>query len=187
MKQFFTLLTGLTIIYLMTVVFANSVMDDLSENIIRLHIVANSNSKKDQEVKLKIRDEILQADINIDDRASAISNMRKIEEISNRVLSENGFSYGAKSDFGNFKFPEKTYGRITLPKGNYYGINVILGNGNGQNWWCILSPPACLMEGTVKFDDDVLKSRLNDETFMVISNDYKYKSKLYEFAKNFFS
>lgn len=186
MKQLFTLLTGLTIIYLMTVVFANSVMDDLSENIIRLHVVANSDQKKDQEIKLKIRDEILRADINIEDRSSAILNIRRIEKIANNVLFENGFSYGAKVDFGNFKFPEKSYDEITLPEGNYYGINVILGNGEGKNWWCILSPPACLMEGCVKFDDEALKSRLHDETYMVISKNYKYKSKIAEIFKKLF-
>ena len=186
MKQLFTLLTGLTIIYLMTVVFANSVMEDLSENIIRLHVVANSDQKKDQEIKLKIRDEILRADINIEDRSSAILNIRRIEKIANNVLFENGFSYGAKVDFGNFKFPEKSYDEITLPEGNYYGINVILGNGEGKNWWCILSPPACLMEGCVKFDDEALKSRLHDETYMVISKNYKYKSKIAEIFKNLF-
>lgn len=186
MKHFFILLTGLTIIYMMTVVFANSVMEDLSENIIRLHIVANSDNQKDQKIKLEIRDEILRADINIEDRNSAILNVRKIEKIANRVLLKNGFSYGAKVDFGNFKFPEKSYDEITLPAGNYYGINVILGNGQGKNWWCVLSPPACLMEGCVKFDDEALKSRLNDETFMVISKNYQYKSKIAEIFKNLF-
>ena len=186
MKQVFTLLAGLTIIYLMTVVFANSVMEDLSENIIRLHIVANSDEKNDQEIKLKIRDEILRADINIEDKKSAVINTRKIEKIANSVLFENGFSYGAKVNFGNFKFPEKSYDEITLPAGNYYGINVILGNGEGKNWWCILSPPACLMEGCVKFDDEALKSRLHDETFMVISKNYQYKSKIAEIFKNLF-
>lgn len=186
MKQVFILLTGLTIIYMMTVVFANSVMEDLSENIIRLHIVANSDEDIDQQIKLKIRDEILRADINVEDKASAIFNMRKIEKIANDVLFENGFSYGAKVNFGNFKFPEKSYDEITLPEGSYYGINVILGNGNGKNWWCVLSPPACIMEGCVKFDDEALKSRLQDETFMVISNNYQYKSKIVEIFKNLF-
>lgn len=183
MKRIFMLLTGLTLVYIMTVVFADSVMRDLNENIIRFHIIANSDTDCDQQIKLKIRDEILKADININDRSSAIYNMRKIEKIANRVLRENGFSYGACVSFGNFAFPEKSYDEITLPSGNYNGIKVMLGESKGKNWWCILSPPACFVEGTVKFDDEVLKDKLDEKTISVISGNYKYSFKLYEIFK----
>lgn len=186
MKQIFAVLMGLTLVYLMTVVFANSVMDDLSENIIRLHIVANSNSCSDQDIKLKIRDELLRADINITDKDSAIKNLRKAEKLASDILSENGFSYGAKVNFGYFPFPEKSYDGITLPAGNYNGIKVVLGDGNGKNWWCILSPPACIMDGCVKFDDTPLRTRLQDKTFAVISEKPKYELKILEVLKKFF-
>ncbi len=186
MKQIFAILTGLTLVYLMTVVFANSVMDDLSDNIIRLHIIANSDSSKDQDIKLKIRDELLRADINITDKQSAVKNLRKAEKLASEILLKNGFTYGAKVNFGNFYFPEKSYDGITLPAGYYNGVKVVLGEGKGQNWWCILSPPACLMEGCVKFDDTPLKSRLEDKTFSFISDNYKYKSKILEVLKNLF-
>ena len=186
MKKLFAILSFVTLIYIMSVVFANSVMNDLSQNIIRLHIVANSDSEIDQNIKLKIRDEILRADINIDDFNSAAKNIHKIETLSNSVLSENGFSYGAVVNLGNFKFPEKKYDQITLPSGNYNGINVILGEGVGKNWWCVLSPPSCIMDKTVKFDENPLKNTLNKQTFAVISGDFKYKFKLFDFVKNLF-
>lgn len=186
MRKIFAILCAVTLIYIMSAVFANSVMDDLSQNIIRLHIVANSDSKCDQEIKLEIRDAILRADINIDDFNSAAKNIHKIENIANSVLSENGFSYGAVVNLGNFKFPEKKYDQITLPAGNYNGINVILGKGEGKNWWCVLSPPSCIMDKTVKFDETPLKNTLNRQTFSVISGDFKYKFKLFEFVKSLF-
>ena len=185
MKQIFAILSGLTLIYIMTVVFANSVMDDLADNIIRFHVVANSNSESDQKIKLKIRDEILKSDIKIEDRTSAFSALRKMEEISNKVLQKEGFSYGARANLGYFKFPEKKYGRITLPKGSYNAVRIVLGKGLGENWWCILSPPACVIDKTVKFDEDALKSQLSPKTYAVISQDFKFKSKLLEILKKF--
>lgn len=186
MKKFIAVISAVTLIYAISVIFADSVMNDLSGNIIRLHIVANSNSERDQEIKLKIRDEILKSDINIDDFQSAAKNIYKIEHIANSVLAENNFSYGAAVNLGYFKFPEKKYDQIILPAGKYNGINVVLGKGNGKNWWCVLSPPACIMDKTVKFDDDALKNVLNEQTMAVISGDFKYKFKIFEIIDKFF-
>lgn len=186
MKQILAALTGLTLIYIMTVVFANNVMDNLQENIIRFHVIANSNSKVDQEIKLRIRDEVLKSGIDAKDENTAIENIFKIEQIANKVLAENNFSYGACAMYGYFDFPKKNYGDISLPKGRYKSIRIVLGKGVGENWWCILSPPACLMDGTVKFDEDALKSKLSKSSYAVISNEKKYKFKIVEIWGNIF-
>lgn len=186
MKKIFAALLGLTLVYIMTVVFANNVMSELQENIIRFHVIANSDSEIDQDIKLKIRDAVLKSNLSISDEKTSIDNLYKIEQIANNVLRENNFSYGASACYGYFDFPQKNYGKISLPKGKYKSIRIILGSGLGQNWWCILSPPACLMDGTVKFDENVLKSRLSKSTYAIISEDIQYDFKLKELFKKYF-
>ncbi len=183
MKNFFMFLTGLTLIYLMTVVFADTVTEDISKNIIRLHIIANSNSDTDQNIKLKIRDEILKSNPNIKTEEDAQRSLYKIEQAANDMLAENGFSYGATAMYGIFNFPEKSYDNFILPSGKYKSIRVILGDGKGENWWCVISPPVCITDSCVKFDSNTLQKCVNKETFTVISDKYKYKLKTVEIAK----
>ena len=186
MKKFFAALSGLTLVYIMTVVFANNVMSDLQENIIRFHVIANSDSQADQEIKLKIRDAVLNSEISVSDEKTSIENLYKIEQIANNVLSENNFGYGAAACYGFFDFPEKSYGKISLTSGKYKSIRIVLGNGLGKTWWRILSPPACLMDGTVKFDENALKAKLSKTTYAVISEDIKYDFKIIELLKKVF-
>ena len=92
-----------------------------------------------------------------------MKNLRRIESAANKVLSQNGFLYGAKANFGKFYFPEKTYDNITIPEGRYKSINLVLGDGKGKNWWCVLSTPICLADKTVEYDNSALKEKLNEK------------------------
>ena len=121
----------------------------------RLHILGNSNSADDQQVKLRVRDAVLEATKDITkckNEAEAEEYIRKnlgiILETANETLAENGFDYTAAAEIGNFHFPEKSYKKITYPEGNYGALRIILGEGRGDNWWCVMFPPLCISEIT---------------------------------------
>ena len=116
--------------------YSDGVQSDLQDNLIRLHIIADSDDDNDQAVKLKVRDAILK---NVGDRLSTtdknecrdeiINDLNEFEDIANDVLRENGFSYTAHAEYGKFEFPEKTYKSMILPAGEYYGVRIVLGSG----------------------------------------------------------
>ena len=174
---------ALSLFLTMTVTaYSGSVQSDLQNNIVRLHIIANSDSDEDQAVKLRIRDTILREEgervlaQNKQDCIQKIKNdLPRIEEIANRVLAENGFHYSAKAVYGKFDFPKKEYKNITLPCGEYYGVRIILGNGEGHNWWCVMYPPVCMMSDSEaalsEKSKKVLKENLRGETYDVITGE----------------
>lgn len=122
------------------------------EGIIRLHVVANSDSEFDQAVKLKVRDEIISV-VNDLSGKDGINQSRQwlelqlddVEKTANGVLAENGCNYRASAELGVRWIPEKTYGDMHFPAGNYEALTVTLGKGEGENWWCVLFPPLCLI------------------------------------------
>jgi len=120
-----------------------------NENILRLHIIANSDSAADQQVKLKVRDAVLAC---VKAGGSAEETVSYVKEhgaellaAAENVLRENGFSYGAQLMLGRFDFPDRWYGSTLYPAGSYNALRVVLGDGAGQNWWCVLFPPLCIV------------------------------------------
>ena len=131
------------------------------EGIIRLHVIANSNDAEDQALKLKVRDGIIaymdqQDDLTTTEetREYLRSDLDRLETIANGIIASEGYDYTAKAKLGIRYIPEKTYGDITFPAGNYEALNITLGEGEGENWWCVLFPPLCLLdEGTITADE----------------------------------
>lgn len=128
--------------------------------IIRLHVIANSDSDEDQNLKLKVRDQIikevesLEQSENIEDsRVYLKEHLKDMEDVADKVIKENGKEYQSKADLGVRWIPAKTYGDMYFPAGNYEALNLTLGEGEGQNWWCVLFPPLCLIEE----DDEAIK------------------------------
>lgn len=123
------------------------------EGVIRLHVIANSDSAEDQSLKLKVRDEIIK-EVGSLENSQSISQSRnylkthlgRMEQVAAEVIRENGKEYTAKADLGVRWIPAKTYGDMYFPAGNYEALNVTLGEGQGHNWWCVLFPPLCLIE-----------------------------------------
>lgn len=120
--------------------------------IIRLHVIANSDSVEDQNLKLKVRDAVIEevgklnSSKSIDESREWLeSHLDDIEKTAEEVIRENGYNYGATAELGVRWIPEKTYGDMYFPAGNYEALNVTLGKGEGQNWWCVLFPPLCLI------------------------------------------
>lgn len=177
--------------------YSDNVQNDLQDNLIRLHIIADSDSDADQTVKLKVRDAVLKS---VGDRLSSgdreeckeeiINNLGKIEEIADDVLRENGFNYTAHAEYGKFPFPEKTYKSMTLPAGEYYGVRVVLGSGGGHNWWCVMYPPLCFKEGEEvtlsRESEKILRESLDSDTYEIITqknNEVVVKFKVVEIVQ----
>ncbi len=136
-----------------------------NDDFIRFHVIANSDSAEDQALKLKVRDGLLAAinedmaveaqtaagaepvSLDIDSSREYIrGHLAEIERTARGILRENGCDYGVKANLGVRWIPEKTYGNLTFPAGNYQALNVTIGSGDGQNWWCVLFPPLCLID-----------------------------------------
>ncbi len=121
----------------------------------RLHILGNSNSAEDQQVKLIVRDAVLEAAKDITNCKNETeaeeyikNNLGIILETANETLAKNGFDYTAAAQTGNYHFPEKSYKNVTYPEGDYEALRIILGDGKGDNWWCVMFPPLCISEIT---------------------------------------
>ncbi len=160
--------------------YSEEVETDLQKNIVRLHIIANSDSITDQNVKLKVRDEILKKEskiLNAKNRKDSINNVRnnlsEFEKTANETLAANGFEYTAHAEYGKFSFPRKEYENVTLPAGEYYGVRLVLGEGKGKNWWCMIYPPLCTLNGAAALDgksDEILRESLNGQTYDIITD-----------------
>ncbi len=161
MKQKFTissnafkwaLLSGFVCAIFLSMAQFNAACDDLRTNVLRLHIIANSDSQIDQSVKLKVRDSILEDSGEIfsgtEDIDSAIIKSQKslseFERIAENVLRENGFEYSADAEISNSYFETREYDDFTLPAGEYPSLIITLGEGKGKNWWCVIFPEICI-------------------------------------------
>ena len=196
-KKFSTIFI-LLLIYLFFYVFsyASNVSNNLETNIFRLHILANSDSLEDQSLKLKVRDNIIsylekKCD-NCKSKRDFIevinSNLDNLKLIAQNTILEYGFNYPVEIEIGNFYFPTKHYGNISLPAGYYDGLKIKIGNAEGQNWWCSLFPPLCFTDVSSGIIDEEaeenLKENISEEEFSIVSSSngiYKLKFRLIEF------
>ena len=156
--------------------------DDIKENVLRLHIIANSDSEDDQRVKLLVRDALLSAGSELFDGETDIEKVTEkadddiafLEQTAQRVLEENGFSYEARAEIGKSRFPTREYENVTLPAGEYTAVRVILGEGKGHNWWCVMFPPLCLSAAE---DKTQLSDVLGEDALSLVEDGRKYKVK----------
>lgn len=120
------------------------------ENTLRLHIIAASDSEFDQELKLKIRDRILAEGLfletdDIDEALrTAMKNLDEIEAVAREVISEAGADYSVSAEIETMFFEVREYGDVVMPAGRYKALRIVVGSGEGKNWWCVLFPPLCV-------------------------------------------
>lgn len=132
------------------------------EGIIRLHVIANSDSADDQKLKLKVRDAVI-AYMDDHDELSTVGETRRhikgnldtLEAIAGGVIAAEGYDYDATADLGIRYIPEKSYGDMTFPAGNYEALNITIGEGDGANWWCVVFPPLCLLDEGTAADEEL--------------------------------
>ena len=181
--------------------YATVISNNLSTAVFRLHVLANSNSEEDQNLKLKVRDSLLNymnglcSNCSTKQEAISIANEHKddFQKIAEQTIKENGYDYTAKINIDNFYFPTINYGDISLPAGYYDALRVEIGEAKGKNWWCVMFPSLCFIDVSSGVVDDNAKENLQDnlqkESYDIISDskkpDIKLKFKLIEvFAEN---
>ncbi len=136
--------------------YSDKVQADISNNFVRLHVIANSDSPEDQALKLLVRDRIIKDTTGILDQSSDINatketierNISMIEAVARDEINKQGEDYEVTVHYGSFHFPTKKYGDVLLPAGEYEALRVVIGEGNGKNWWCVLFPPLCFIDAT---------------------------------------
>jgi stage II sporulation protein R len=171
-----------------------------NEDFIRFHVIANSNSAEDQLLKLQVRDGLLKS-INRGllaetmasaepDMSEVSLDMEKTQEYINKnldgfrqdaldIVSAGGYSYDVDTSLDVAFIPQKTYGNNIFPAGNYNALTVTIGEGRGENWWCVLFPPLCLIDGeSEKINKEVYKELIGDEKYSVLIEEKEKPKKL---------
>ena len=201
LKRFLVLIVLFSIyVFICAFSYANAVSTNISNSVFRLHVIANSDTEEDQNLKYLVRDALIEYMNSISNkcisRKEAISIAESHQDdfytIAHQIISDNGYNYDVNINIGNFAFPTKNYGDISLPAGYYDALRVEIGNANGQNWWCVMFPPLCFVDvssGIVPEDSkETIKNNLPNEEYNLVTNtqnaDVKFKFKLLEFFQN---
>ena len=174
---------------------------------LRLHILANSDSEKDQQLKLMVRDELLErglfngaADLDEAERI-AKARMSEIVRTAESVLRRNGCMDRVSAELADADFDERVYGDITMPAGRYRALRIMIGDARGHNWWCVMYPPLCLPaaceetedadseDETVTDDKATEEENFDEKELDILKKPKKYKLKfaLWDKIKSIFS
>lgn len=157
---------------------------EIKDKLIRFHVIANSDTEEDQALKLKVRDKVIDAlsdkmkDAKTVEEAKRIleSNIDFVNDIAKEVITENNYSYNVNTMLSHENFPDKVYGDYIFPQGNYEAFRVIIGDGRGHNWWCVMFPPICFVDET-KSEVDSSELKENIENIEVKKTNKKDKEK----------
>ncbi|MDD2494754.1 MAG: stage II sporulation protein R [Tissierellia bacterium] len=180
-------------------------MSKINDKVIRLHVIANSDTFEDQALKYKVRNNIIENFNNEFQLISSknesqniiINNINEIRDKALNIIKSEGYNYDVNVYYGNYIFPRKQYEEIVLPQGNYDAVRIEIGKGEGSNWWCVMFPPLCFLDfgntdnGEPVFDVDTerkLQEVLTKEEIEAIKTkrgleDIKLKSKIFEFIE----
>ena len=151
---------------------------EIYDSVLRLHVLANSDSEEDQALKLKVRDAILAKSealfSSAASREEAINivneSIELLEAEARRVIADEGYSYPVSIEFGEEVYPTKNYESFCFPSGSYLSLRIIIGDGEGQNWWCVLFPPMCLSAASKTApEDSFISVGLNKEQYGIIT------------------
>ena len=170
----------------------------LYNKLIRLHVLANSDSEEDQTLKLKVRDAVLDRTKDLILKCKTVSDARKaiednadmIRSVCEDTVADAGYDYPVQIRLGVDKYPEKTYNDITLTSGDYYSVRVMIGEAEGHNWWCVLFPPLCVGASKTGRDTMTEAGLTKDEVDILTENGgekYVLKFKIIEFFRRAFT
>ncbi|MBP3928265.1 MAG: stage II sporulation protein R [Peptostreptococcaceae bacterium] len=200
MKKIKMRIIGLSILLISTLFFSgmyiygevkdiNKISKVYKDKLIRFHVLANSDSDEDQELKLKVRDEIIkylqpmlkQSKSLEQSEQIILSESENIKNIGENIIKENGYTYEVEVKLEYNNFPAKQYSNIVLPAGEYKALRILIGEAKGKNWWCVMFPPLCFVDennGVIdKETDEKLRSVLTEEEYNLISEDNIEKTK----------
>jgi stage II sporulation protein R len=179
------------VLFLVSGVFALQTQDALAEKVVRLHVLANSDSQEDQALKLQVRNVVLahaeQLLLQTSDRQEAESVLRgqllELERLAGKTVAEAGYDYPVSVELADTEFPTRQYDGFTLPAGEYLALRVLIGAAEGQNWWCVVFPPLCTA-ASAEIPAAALAAGLEQEEIRLITEDstsYVLKFKVVEF------
>lgn len=182
------LVLSIAISNIFSVVSDGMTLDSLRESVLRLHILANSDSTSDQQLKLCVRDALLEhgeeifGDAENFDEAEqyAEHNLALVKKIAEETLREKGCNLPVSAEITEMYFDDRTYGDITMPAGDYTALRVEIGKADGHNWWCVMYPPLCIpaaCENEVEDDKETEEEFFDDDQKDIIYHPEKYKVK----------
>ncbi|MCI2112184.1 MAG: stage II sporulation protein R [Ruminococcus sp.] len=179
------------IAFVLTVIYSmipfHTECKEISDEVFRLHILANSDEDYDQELKLKVRDKVLLYTESLFEKAhskeeaeSLISeNLQAICNTAQKEVKDNGYDYPVTAQITKMYFTTRTYESYTLPSGMYDALRITIGSGNGHNWWCVMYPSICIL--SEESQDEAAKETFNDNQYDIVKNEkYEYKFKIVE-------
>lgn len=147
--------------------------DALQEKMIRLHVIANSDSEGDQTMKLAVRDVVLEQATRLLEQAADMEEAQRelaasLPELEQAAFDVCGGAYDVTASLETVEFPMKTYDGFALPSGEYLALRVVIGEGAGQNWWCVVYPPLCTAAAT-ELEETALRAGLDEEELGLIT------------------
>jgi stage II sporulation protein R len=146
--------------------------DEVKDSVIRFHVIANSDSEEDQNLKIKVKNKVidylypyLNDSKSLEESRQIIKDrMQEVRKLAEEVIKDNNYEYSIKIELSRENFPDKSYGNITLPQGNYEAFRIIIGSGQGRNWWCVMFPPLCFVdESKAEVEYDKTENKINSE------------------------
>lgn len=154
--------------------------EEIRSDVLRLHVIANSDSSVDQNLKLRLRDYILEEGEDIFDGSVNVENaikkiepkLAELENLAETFVKNAGFDYDVKITLSNEYFTTRTYESVTLPAGKYLALRVVIGSGEGHNWWCVMFPPMCVPAADKK---DEIENVFTDKEIKLVESKPKYE------------
>lgn len=151
---------------------------ELADRVVRLHVLANSDSDEDQALKFQVRDQVLERATGIlqtaGNRAEAEEALRaklpELERVAEKEIRARGYTYSVTAELTEATFPTREYEDFTLPAGDYLALRVVIGAGEGQNWWCVVFPPLCT-ETTTDLAQTAMAAGLSEDDVKLIQED----------------
>lgn len=173
-----SVLVALVLCIMISAVSFDAKCEDLRNNVLRLHILANSDSENDQELKLKVRDAILEKSAlkfeeccNLSEALEVAENsISELCEIAKSVIKENGYNYSVKVEIDKSYFDTREYENFTLPAGFYNAVIIKIGKAQGKNWWCVMFPALCVPSASAS-----LKETVSEDSAKIATNASNYK------------
>ena len=171
---------GLTVAIIFSICSFAKTSEEIRSDVLRLHVIANSDSSVDQNLKLRLRDYILQEGKDVFDGSVNVNNavakleprIGELEDSANEFVKKSGFDYSVKITLSNEYFTTRTYETVTLPAGKYLALRVVIGSGEGHNWWCVMFPPMCVPTADKK---DEIENVFSEKEIKLVESKPKYE------------
>lgn len=180
-------LIGILITGLIVNAKKSEMQGELAEQVFRFHVLANSDSEEDQALKMKVKEAIIaymkrelpESDSVETTKKWARENLVQIEQVAAEIIAEEGYEYSVKAEVTTCDFPDKTYGDITFPAGEYEALRIEIGQAKGQNWWCVLYPNLCFIDAVhavvPEKGKNELKEVLEEDTYEMVTTTTRFK------------